>query len=67
MNKKNVATALVVSLIVGSLLNLINSYDVFIEKKFSTANAIKIILTYITLFCVSLFSSMIAVKTKKYE
>jgi len=64
MNKKNIQTALVVAMIVGSLLNLINSYDVLMGSKFSTANSIKIILTYITPFCVSLYSSARATKQK---
>ena len=64
MNKKNIQTALVVAMIVGSLLNMINSYDVLMEGKFSTGNCIKIILTYITPFCVSLYSSTRATKQK---
>jgi hypothetical protein len=62
MNKKNTTTALLVAVIIGSLLNVINSYDVFIEGKFSTKNIIKIMLTYITPFCVSLYSSVKATK-----
>ncbi len=65
MNKKNISTALVVALIIGSLLNLINSYNIFIEGKFTNENVIKIALTYITPFCVSLYSSIKATKQKK--
>ena len=57
MNKKNISTAILVAVVVGSILNLINSYDVLIEKDFSGRNFLKIILTYITPFCVSLYSS----------
>ena len=64
MNKKNILTALMVAVIIGSLLNAINSYDIFIEGKFSTKNIIKIILTYLTPFCVSLYSSVKATKQK---
>jgi len=64
MNKKNVSTAIVMALMVGSLLNLINSYDIFITGAFSNKNTIKIVLTYITPFCVSLYSSVNAVKQK---
>lgn len=64
MNKKNVTTALAVAIIVGSLLNLINSYDVLLEGKFSGRNTIRIILTYITPFCVSLYSSVKATRQK---
>jgi spore maturation protein SpmB len=62
MNKKNILTALLVAIVIGSLLNVINSYDVFIEGKFSTKNIVKIALTYITPFCVSLYSSVKAGK-----
>jgi hypothetical protein len=64
MTKKNVSTALLVAILVGSLLNLINSYDIFIERNFSTKNTIKIMLTYIIPFCVSLYSSVKATKQK---
>ena len=62
MNRKNISVALMVALLVGSLLNLINSYDVFTEGNFSNKNMLKIMLTYITPFCVSLYSSIKAGK-----
>jgi hypothetical protein len=62
MNTKNIKTALIIALVVGSVLNAINSYDVFLEARFSVKNIIRIVLTYITPFCVSLFSSINAVK-----
>lgn len=55
--KRNISTALAASLIVGTGLNLINSYDVFFEGNFTGRNVIRILLTYITPFCVSLYSS----------
>lgn len=58
MNKKNISTALMASLIVGSGLNFINSYDVFFEGNFTKRNVIRIMITYITPFCVSLYSSI---------
>jgi hypothetical protein len=64
MNKKNISTALVVAIVVGSVLNLINSYDVFAASAYSGKNTIKIILTYITPFCVSLYSSIKATKQR---
>jgi len=64
MNKKNVTTAFLVAIVVGTLLNLINSYDVLFDEKFTGKNVIKIMLTYITPFCVSLYSSMKATKQK---
>jgi hypothetical protein len=62
MNKNNISTALLVAIVIGSVLNIINSYDVFIEGKFSAKIIIKIMLTYITPFCVSLYSSVKATK-----
>jgi hypothetical protein len=62
MNRKNITTAFLVSILVGSMLNVINSYDVFMNGDFSTRNTIKVILTYITPFCVSLYSSVRAGK-----
>lgn len=57
MNKKSITTAFIVAIVVRRLLNLINSYDVFLENDFSGKNIIKIRLTYITPFCVSGYSS----------
>ncbi|MEJ8843295.1 nitrate/nitrite transporter NrtS [Lacibacter sp. H375] len=64
MNKKNITTALLVAVIVGTVLNIINSYDVFVERTFTGKNLIRIMLTYITPFCVSLYSSIKATKQK---
>lgn len=54
---KNIKRAFFVALFIGSLLNLINSYDVFLSGNFELKNSLRIILTYITPFCVSLYSS----------
>jgi hypothetical protein len=62
MNKKNIITAVLVALVVGTMLNVINSYDVFLDGNFSTRNSIKVILTYMTPFFVSLYSSVRATK-----
>ena len=64
MNKKNITAALLVAVIVGTVLNIINSYDVFVEGTFTGKNVIRIMLTYITPFCVSLYSSIKATKQK---
>ena len=64
MNKKNITTALLVAVIVGTVLNIINSYDVFVDGTFTGKNLIRIMLTYITPFCVSLYSSIKATKQK---
>ena len=62
MNKKNLTTALLLALIIGTVLNVINSYDVFMEGKLTSRDIMKIMLTYVTPFCASLYSSAKAVK-----
>jgi len=63
MINKNIKRAIKVAIVVGSLLNTINSYDVFWYGNFNTRNVIRIVLTYITPFCVSLYSSIKATKS----
>lgn len=58
MTRENISRAIIIAILVGSLLNLINSYDVFWEKNFTARNTLRIVLTYITPFCVSLYSSI---------
>lgn len=55
---RNIKRALKVALVVGTLLNTINSYDVFWTGNFTTRNVLRIVLTYITPFCVSYYSSV---------
>jgi len=62
MNKKNIITALLVALVIGSILNAINSFNIFINGDFTGSNITRIVLTYITPFCVSLYSSIKAQK-----
>ncbi len=59
---KHVRTALLVSICIGTVLNLINSLDVVLANQFTVKSISKIILTYITPFCVSLYSSKKASK-----
>jgi len=61
--QNNIKRALLVAVFVGSLLNAINSYDVFLESNFTGRNILRIVLTYITPFCVSLYSSIKASKS----
>ena len=59
----NIKRALVAVVVVGSTLNAINNYDVFLDDNFTLRISSRIILTYITPFCVSLFSSIKASKS----
>ena len=65
MLSRNVKNALIVTVVVGTILNTINSYDVFLDNNFTSKNILKILLTYITPFCVSLYSSTQATKSLK--
>lgn len=65
MLSKNIKNALILSVIVGTILNMINSYDVIWEGNFTFRNVLKILLTFITPFCVSLYSSKQAIKSFK--
>jgi hypothetical protein len=62
MLSRNIKNALILAVIVGTILNTINSYDVIWAGNFTVRNVVKIILTYITPFCVSLYSSTKATK-----
>lgn len=67
MLTKNIKKALIITVIVGTILNTINSYDVFLESDFTFINVLRIVLTYITPFCVSLYSSTLAAKSFKKQ
>jgi len=64
MNKRNITVALLAAVLIGSLMNLVNNYDVFTGGKFTGRNIFKIVLTYTIPFCVSLYSSVKAAKQK---
>jgi hypothetical protein len=63
MFSRNIKTAVIVAIVVGTILNTINSYEVILGGNFNYRNVVKIILTYITPFCVSLYSSTKAAKS----
>ncbi|KMT65311.1 nitrate/nitrite transporter NrtS [Catenovulum maritimum] len=61
-DKQIVTRSLKISLIVGSLLTLINQYEIFIgETQITTAQFLKIVLTYMVPYAVSTYA---AVSTK---
>lgn len=63
MISKNIKNALIIAVVVGTILNTINSYDVVLESNYTFKNVLRIVLTYITPFCVSLYSSTLASKS----
>lgn len=63
MQKQNFITAIKIALIVGTILNTINSYDAIVHGSLNSKLIFKILLTYCVPFCVSLYSSWKATKT----
>ncbi len=53
LNPRVVKRSFVVALIVGTILNIINHYDLFFDATLSINTAIKIILTYMVPYFVS--------------
>lgn len=64
MRKENYITAIRLALFVGTLLNLINSYDAIFQSMWSSKLIFKILLTYSVPFFVSIYSSWKAIKSK---
>ncbi|MBP9887579.1 MAG: nitrate/nitrite transporter NrtS [Leptospiraceae bacterium] len=57
IKKQNIVLALKVSLVVGTILGMINHFDMFLSCNFEIGRIIKMVVTYLVPFCVSLFSS----------
>lgn len=63
MTKKRVKTAIFISIIVGTILTLINQGEAFLGD--AQINYFKLVLTYIVPFCVSLYSSSVTLVDTK--
>ncbi|MDP2388075.1 MAG: nitrate/nitrite transporter NrtS [Bacteroidota bacterium] len=57
MRKENYFTALKISLLIGTVLNTINSYDALFNDDWTFKLILKVLLTYCVPFGVSLYSS----------
>ena len=55
--KKKIFLAMRISLVVGTLLGLINHYDMFISGNYEMSRIVKILITYLVPFSVSLYST----------
>ncbi|WP_133467794.1 nitrate/nitrite transporter NrtS [Paraglaciecola marina] len=60
ITKKQLKTAIYISIIVGSLLTLINQGEAFVGD--AELNWFKVITTYMVPFCVSMYSSIMATR-----
>lgn len=64
LHRSTVNKAITISLIVGTLLNLINQGDFIFQLQWEKISAFKIFLTYLTPFCVSTYSTTTALMVK---
>lgn len=63
ITRESVKRAIRVAMIVGIILNLINNPQL-LSLSFSGLNSYKVILTFLVPFCVSLYSSILASRSK---
>ena len=66
IDRDSLARALKVSMVVGTLLNIINNPGL-ISFSFSSLNIYRVLLTFLVPFCVSLYSSVLASRKKCAE
>ncbi len=58
--RSTVNKAIIISLTVGTVLNLINQGDFIFQMQWQKINVFKVFLTYLTPFCVSTYSTATA-------
>jgi hypothetical protein len=66
VSKNSVRRAIRVAILVGIILNLINNPQLF-SLSFTRLNIYKVLLTFLVPFCVSLYSSILANRSKCHE
>lgn len=64
INKKVIKKGLILSLIIGSILNAINQGDHILANNWNKVSFLKLSLTYITPFLVSVYSTVTALRGK---
>lgn len=62
MQKEHYLTAIKVALIVGTILNIINSFDYIVRGEWDVSLVLKALSTYCVPFFVSIYSSWSALK-----
>jgi hypothetical protein len=55
--KSKIFLAMRISLVVGTILGIINHYDMFLSGNYETSRIVKILITYLVPFSVSLYST----------
>ena len=64
MRRENYITAIKIAIVIGIVLNLINSYDAIFSNEWSVKLILKIILTFSVPYFVSIYSSWKVTKSK---
>ena len=55
--KNKIFLAMRIALVVGTILGIINHYDMFLSGNYETSRVVKILITYLVQFYVSLYST----------
>jgi hypothetical protein len=55
--KSKIFLAMRIALVVGTILGIINHYDMFLSGNYETSRIVKILITYLVPFSVSLYST----------
>jgi len=63
-HRSTVNKAIIISLTVGTVLNVINQGDYIFQMQWEKISAFKVLLTYLTPFCVSTYSTATALMIK---
>ncbi len=58
VKKSTIKDAVIVSAVVGSILNIVNQGDILFKLEFENLSALKLILTFIVPYLVSTYSSV---------
>ncbi len=55
--KSKIFLAIRIALVVGTILGIINHYDMFLSGNYETSRIVKMLITYLVPFSVSLYST----------
>ena len=67
LEKKTVKRSLKVALIVGTILGMINHFDMFVTGDYQTKRIMQMIVTYIVPYCVATFGAAMQAKQTELE
>ncbi len=65
-HRSTINKAIMISLSVGTMLNLINQGDYILQMQWEKISVFKAFLTYLTPFCVSTYSTATALRAKTF-